>query len=88
MSRALYAGDDRLRGPDVLWRSSPRPGSPSSGSPLAVPVLVWLARRQAWRTAVWVVVAAVFVRHVTSALKDYFDRVRPPFEDGGAATTR
>jgi undecaprenyl-diphosphatase len=33
---------------------------------------------------VWLVVTAVFIRHVTSALKEYFDRVRPPFADGGA----
>jgi membrane-associated phospholipid phosphatase len=84
VSRAVYAGDDRPVALTVLLEVLTAPGLSLVRYALAVPVLVWLARRRAWRTVVWVVVAAVFVRHVTSALKEYFDRVRPPFEDGGA----
>lgn len=84
VSRALYAGDDRPAALTVLLEVLTAPGLSLVRYALAVPVLIWLARRQAWRTVVWVVVAAVFVRPVTTALKDFFDRVRPPFEDGGA----
>jgi membrane-associated phospholipid phosphatase len=84
VSEALYAGDDRSRVLDVLLEVLTAPGLSVFRYVVAVPVLVWLVRRRAWRTVVWVVVAAVFVRHVTSALKEWFGRVRPPFEDGGA----
>ena len=84
VSRALYAGDDRPAALTVLLEVLTEPGLSLVRYVLAVPVLVWLARRRAWRTALWVVVAAVFVRHVTSALKEFFGRVRPGFEDGGA----
>ena len=82
---ALYAGDDRSPVLDGLLEVLTAPGLSLVRYALAVPVLVWLVRRRAWRTALWVVVAAVFVRHVTSALKEFFGRVRPPFEEGGAA---
>ncbi len=84
VSEALYAGDDRSRVLDVLLEVLTAPGLSVFRYVVAVPVLIWLVRRRAWRTAVWLVVTAVFVRHVTSALKEYFDRVRPAFEDGGA----
>ena len=84
VSEALYAGDDRPAALTVLLEVLTAPGLSLVRYLLAVPVLVWLVRRRAWRTAVWVVVAAVLVRDLTSALKDYFDRVRPSFEDGGA----
>ena len=84
VSRALYAGDDRPAALTALLEVLTAPGLSLVRYVLAVPVLVWLVRRRAWRTALWVVVAAVFVRHVTSALKEFFGRVRPAFEDGGA----
>jgi membrane-associated phospholipid phosphatase len=84
VSRALYAGDDRPAALTVLLEVLTAPGLSLVRYALAVPVLVWLVRRRAWWTAAWVVVAAVFVRHLTSALKESFGRVRPPFEDGGA----
>ena len=84
VSEALYAGDDRPAVLTVLLEVLTAPGLSLVRYALAVPVLVWLVRRRAWRTALWLVVAAVFVRHVTSALKEFFGRVRPPFEDGGA----
>ena len=84
VSRALYAGDDRPAALTALLEVLTAPGLSLVRYVLAVPVLVWLVRRRAWRTVLWVVVAAVFVRHVTSALKEFFGRVRPAFEDGGA----
>jgi undecaprenyl-diphosphatase len=84
VSEALYAGDDRPGAVTVLLDVLTAPGLSLVRYVLAVPVLVWLVRRRAWRTALWVVVAAVLVRDVTSALKESFGRVRPAFEDGGA----
>ena len=49
-----------------------------------VPVLVWLVLRRSWWTAAWVATAVVLVAPVTALLKEYFGRVRPPFDDGGA----
>lgn len=83
VSRALYAGDDRPAALTVLLEVLTAPGLSLVRYSLAVPVLIWLLRRRAWRTALWLVVAAVFVRHLTSALKESFGRVRPAFEDGG-----
>lgn len=84
VSEALYAGDDRSRTLDVLLEVLTAPGLSVVRYVVAVPVLIWLVRRRDWRTAVWLVVTAVFIRHLTSALKEFFDRVRPAFEDGGA----
>ncbi len=84
VSEAFYAGDDRSRALDVLLEVLTAPGLSVFRYVVAVPALVWLVRRRAWRTAVWLVVTAVFIRHATSALKEFFDRARPAFEDGGA----
>ncbi|SDE91880.1 undecaprenyl-diphosphatase [Blastococcus fimeti] len=84
VSEAVYAGDDRSRALDVLLEVLTAPGLSVVRYVVAVPVLIWLVRRRAWRTVAWLVVTAVFIRHVTSALKEFFDRVRPAFEDGGA----
>ncbi|TKJ20686.1 hypothetical protein A6V29_08220 [Blastococcus sp. CCUG 61487] len=84
VSEALYAGDDRSAALDVLLEVLTAPGLSVVRYALAVPVLVWLVRRRDWRTVLWVVVTAVFVRHLTSALKEFFDRVRPDFAEGGA----
>jgi membrane-associated phospholipid phosphatase len=84
VGEALYAGDGRARALDWLLEVLTAPGLAVVRYALALPVLVWLARRQAWRTAAWVVLAAGFVSPLTSLLKDFFGRVRPAFEDGGA----
>lgn len=84
VSEAVYAGDDRSRVLDVLLEVLTAPGLSVFRYVVALPVLIWLVRRRDWRTVVWLVVTAVFIRHLTSALKEYFDRVRPAFEDGGA----
>ncbi|WP_051515452.1 phosphatase PAP2 family protein [Candidatus Blastococcus massiliensis] len=85
LSEALYAGDGRSAWLDGLLEVLTAPGLSVVRYVLAVPVLVWLFRRREWRTVAWVVVAAVFIRHLTSALKESYGRVRPAFEDGGAA---
>jgi len=84
VSQAFYAGDDRSAWLDVLLEVLTAPGLSVVRYVLAVPVLVWLVRRRAWPAVVWVVVAGVFVRNVTSLLKDFFGRVRPDFAEGGA----
>ncbi len=84
VSRALYAGDDRPRALDLLLEVLTAPGLSLVRYVLAVPVLVWLIRRRAWRTALWLVTAAVLIRPLTSELKEFFGRVRPAFPDGGA----
>jgi undecaprenyl-diphosphatase len=84
VSQALYAGDDRSRALDLLLEVLTAPGLSLVRYLLAVPVLIWLVRRHAWRTVLWVVAAAVLVAPLTSTLKDFFGRVRPAFEDGGA----
>lgn len=85
VSQALYAGDDRSTALDWLLEVLTAPGLSAVRYAVAVPVLVWLVRRRAWRTVAWVVVTAVLVRHLTSALKEFFGRVRPDFSEGGAA---
>jgi undecaprenyl-diphosphatase len=47
-------------------------------------VLVLLLRRQLYWTAAWMATAVVLVGPVTTLLKDYFGRVRPDFDEGGA----
>jgi membrane-associated phospholipid phosphatase len=49
-----------------------------------LPVLVWLLGQRLGRTAAWVVTAVVLVAPLTSMLKEYFGRIRPAFEEGGA----
>ena len=51
---------------------------------LAVPVVVWLVRRDRTRLAAWVMAAVLLVGPLTSLLKDFFGRVRPDFDEGGA----
>jgi undecaprenyl-diphosphatase len=49
-----------------------------------LPVLVSLIRRRIWWTAGWVLTAVVLVAPLTTALKEYFGRIRPSFDEGGA----
>ncbi|RBY95068.1 PAP2 family protein [Blastococcus sp. TBT05-19] len=84
VSEALYAGDGRARALDWLLEALTAPGLAVFRLVLFLPVVVWLVRRSAWRTVVWVVLSAGLISPVTAVLKDFFGRVRPPFEDGGA----
>ncbi|MGY1682639.1 phosphatase PAP2 family protein [Geodermatophilus sp. SYSU D01176] len=85
VSRALYAGDDRSVATDVLLEVLTTPGVTWFRVVVSLPVLFWLGTRRAWRTAGWVVAANVLVAPVTVLLKEAFGRVRPAFENGGAA---
>ncbi|RBY95670.1 PAP2 family protein [Blastococcus sp. TF02-8] len=84
VSEALYAGDDRARALDWLLEALTAPGLSVVRLVVLLPVVVWLAGRRAWRTVVWVVLSAGLIGPVTTALKDFFGRVRPAFEGGGA----
>ena len=84
VSQSLYAGDDRVPALDVLLEVLTAPGLSWVRVAVFLPVLVWLVRRGSWWTAGWLVTAVVLVAPLTSLLKQYFGRVRPPMEDGGA----
>jgi membrane-associated phospholipid phosphatase len=84
VSERLYAGNDRAAGLDGLLEVLTAPGLSWVRFLVFVPVLVWLLRRRLRWTAGWVVTAVVLVAPLTSLLKEYFGRIRPAFEDGGA----
>jgi undecaprenyl-diphosphatase len=85
VSRALYAGDDRSAVTGGLLEVLTTPGVAWFRVVVSLPVLFWLGTRKAWRTAGWVVAANVLVAPVTVLLKEAFGRMRPAFENGGAA---
>jgi membrane-associated phospholipid phosphatase len=84
VSEALYAGDDRAGALNGLLQVLTAPGSSWVRFLVFLPVLVWLLRRRLWWTAGWVVTAVVLVGPLTTALKEYFGRIRPDFDEGGA----
>lgn len=84
VAEALYAGDDRARALDWLLEILTAPGLSALRLVLAVPVFVVLVRRRRMRLAAWVMAAVVLVAPITALLKDYFGRVRPDFDEGGA----
>ncbi len=84
VGEALYAGDDRAGALDWLLRALTAPGLAWVRFLVFLPVLVRLVQQRIWWTAAWVVTAVVLVAPLTSLLKEYFGRIRPPFEDGGA----
>jgi membrane-associated phospholipid phosphatase len=84
VSQALYAGDHRAVALDGLLLALTAPGSTWFRLIVFLPVLVRFLLRRAWWTATWLVVAVVGIGPVTSVLKEYFGRLRPAFEEGGA----
>jgi membrane-associated phospholipid phosphatase len=84
VSERLYAGDDRAATLDGLLQVLTAPGLSWVRFLVFLPVLVWLVRQHLWWTAGWVVTAVVLVAPLTALLKEWFGRIRPPFEDGGA----
>jgi membrane-associated phospholipid phosphatase len=84
VSEALYAGDSRAGALDGLLEVLTAPGLAWVRFLVFLPVLVWLIRRRIWWTAGWVLTAVVLVTPLTTALKEYFGRIRPPFDEGGA----
>ncbi|MGY1779185.1 phosphatase PAP2 family protein [Geodermatophilus sp. SYSU D01036] len=83
VSRGLYAGDDRSAPVSALLETLTTPGVTWFRVLVFLPVLVWLVRRRAWRTVLWVVVAVTAVGPLTTGLKDLVGRARPAFENGG-----
>ncbi|MGY1729430.1 phosphatase PAP2 family protein [Geodermatophilus sp. SYSU D01062] len=83
VSRGLYAGDDRSAPVSALLETLTTPGVTWFRVLVFLPVLVWLVRRRAWRTVLWVVVAVTAVGPLTTGLKELVGRARPAFENGG-----
>jgi undecaprenyl-diphosphatase len=51
---------------------------------VAVPVLLLLIRGRAWWTLAWVCSVAFLISPLTTVIKEFVGRVRPPFANGGA----
>lgn len=84
VSEGLYAGDDRATALDVVLEALTAPGSWWFRVVVFLPVLVLLLRRRLWWTSAWLATAVLLVGPVTLLLKEYFGRVRPDFDAGGA----
>ncbi|MGY1809543.1 phosphatase PAP2 family protein [Blastococcus sp. SYSU D00669] len=84
VSEAVYAGDDRATGLDGLLQVLTAPGLSAFRVLVLLPVVVWLVLRRAWWVAAWVLTATVLVGPLTTLLKEFFGRVRPDFDEGGA----
>ena len=84
VSEALYAGDHRARALDWLLEVLTAPGLTWVRIVVFLPVLVLLVRRRAWWTVGWLLSAVVLIAPLTTVLKNYVGRIRPPFADGGA----
>ena len=83
-SRLLYAGDGRSTLVNAVLQTITAPGLTVVRLVVAVPVLVYLARRRAWWTAAWVVVAVGVIGPLTTLIKNVVGRPRPQFANGGA----
>jgi membrane-associated phospholipid phosphatase len=84
VSEVLYAGDARAVALNDLLQVLTAPGLSWVRFLVFLPVLVVLLRRRAWWTAAWLVTTVVLIGPLTTLLKDFFGRVRPPFQEGGA----
>ena len=84
VSDLMYTGDTRAAALDGLLQVLTAPGLSWVRFLVFLPVLVWLVQRRLWWTSAWLVTTVVLVAPLTGALKDYFGRVRPPFDGGGA----
>jgi membrane-associated phospholipid phosphatase len=84
VSEEVYVGDDRAGALNGVLEVLTAPGSWWVRALVLLPSLVYLLRRRLWWTAGWVATAAVLVGPLTTGLKEYFGRIRPPFEEGGA----
>jgi membrane-associated phospholipid phosphatase len=84
VSDVVYAGDNRAAALDWLLEALTAPGLSWVRFLVFLPVVVRLVQRRLWWTAAWIVTTVVVIAPLTGALKDYFGRIRPPFENGGA----
>ena len=80
----LYAGDHRAAALDWLLEVLTAPGASWARLLVFLPVLVRLLQRRLWWTAAWLLTTVVLIGPLTTVLKEYFGRVRPAFENGGA----
>jgi membrane-associated phospholipid phosphatase len=87
VSSALYAGDGRSSALNGLLQVLTAPGLALVRYAVAVPVLVLLIRRRAWWTVLWVLLAALLISPLTTAIKNGVGRLRPQFAGGGAHYT-
>ncbi len=84
VSEAVYVGDDRATALNWLLEALTTPGGAAFRLVVFLAVLAWLFRRRQWPVAVWVLTAVVFIGPITSLLKEFFGRIRPDFDQGGA----
>jgi membrane-associated phospholipid phosphatase len=84
VSEEVYVGDRRAGALNGVLEVLTAPGSWWVRALVLLPALVYLLRRRLWWTAGWLATAAVLVGPLTTGLKEYFGRIRPPFEEGGA----
>ncbi|MCV2489945.1 phosphatase PAP2 family protein [Geodermatophilus sp. YIM 151500] len=84
VSEAVYAGDDRAAFLGGLLEVLTAPGSWVFRLAVLLPVVIWLFLTRAWPSFVWVLPAVLLVGPLTTLLKEFFGRVRPDFEGGGA----
>ena len=84
LSTVFYAGDHRSGAVNALLQAISAPGLAVFRYVVAVPVLFLLIRVRAWWTVAWVCSAAFLISPLTTAIKDFVGRARPPFANGGA----
>jgi undecaprenyl-diphosphatase len=84
VSESVYVGDGRAAALDWLLEALTTPGGSAFRLVVFLAVLAWLARRRQWPVAVWVLTAVVLIGPLTSLLKEWFGRIRPDFDHGGA----
>ena len=84
VSDALYAGDDRSRLVEVALQVATAPGLSVFRGVVYLAALGWLAVRRAWWTAAWMFCTWALIGPLTTALKEFVDRQRPQFAEGGA----
>ena len=84
VSEAVYVGDDRAPALNWLLEALTTPGGAAFRIVVFLAVLAWLIRNRAWPVAGWVLAAVVLIGPLTSLLKEFFGRIRPDFDAGGA----
>lgn len=84
LSRVFYAGDHRSGAVNGLLQVLTAPGLSVFRYVVFLPVVLFLARLRAWWTLAWVVSVVVLIGPLTTLIKAYVARVRPPFVNGGA----
>ena len=84
VSETLYVGDRRAAALDGVLEALTAPGSWWFRALVFLPVLVLLLRRRLWWTSAWLATAVVLIGPLTTLCKEYFGRVRPDFQEGGA----